>query len=70
MTAAMIDRLIQEFRQLQIEVTELKASGQRVEEINDEDGAIRYQIYYMNGYEQQGRQLMADGLTAFLEKND
>ena len=35
MTAQTIGRLIQEFRQLQIEVTELKAAGRRVEEVDD-----------------------------------
>ena len=66
----MIGQLIQEFRQLQIEVTELKAAGQRVEEVNDEDGAIRYQLYFMEGCEQKAKQLLADGVAAFLEKND
>ncbi len=68
MTATMIDRLVQEFRQLQLEVTELKAAGQRVEVVKDEDGAIRYQIYYRHGYEQEARQLLANGLTTFLEE--
>jgi len=45
MTAKMLGQLISEFRQLQIEVTELKASGQRVTEANDEEGSIRYQLY-------------------------
>ena len=35
MTATMISRLIQEFRQLQIEVTELKAAKKPVEKVDD-----------------------------------
>ena len=66
MTTAMISKLVQEFRDLQIEVTELKAAGRRVEKITNEEGAFRYQLYFEDGYEQQARKLMAAGLAAFL----
>ena len=67
MTAKMLGQLISEFRQLQIEVTELKAAGQRVTEVKDVEGSIRYQVYYARYYEQEARSLLADGLAAFLK---
>ena len=66
MTTKMLGQLISEFRQLQIEVTELKAAGQRVTEVKDVEGSIRYQVYYARYYEQEARSLLADGLAAFL----
>ena len=52
MTAQMIGQLIQEFRQLQIEVNELKAARQPVQVVDVEAGADRYKLYYSDGCEQ------------------
>ena len=41
-----------------------------MEKVDGEDVAIRYQLYFTAGYEQQAKQLLANGLTAFLERND
>ena len=51
----MINQLISEFRQLQLEVTEMKAANQQVSETKDEEGSIRYQVYYGRYYEQEAR---------------
>jgi len=42
MTAQMIGQLIQEFRQLQIEVKELKAARQPVQVVDEDEGSVRY----------------------------
>ena len=48
----------------------MKAAGQREQKVKVEDGAIRYQLYYREGYERQARQILADGLATYLEKKD
>jgi len=55
MTSQMISQLINEFRQLQVEVTELKAEARHVEKPSDEEGSFRYQLYYGDGCERQAR---------------
>ena len=55
MTTKMISQLISEFRQLQLEVTELRAANEHVSEAKDEEGSIRYQVYYSRYYEQEAR---------------
>jgi len=52
MTAEMLTQLINEFRQLQIEVAELKVARQPVQVVDDDEGSIRYQLYYRDGCEQ------------------
>ena len=67
MTAEMLTQLINEFRQLQIEVAELKAAREPVQVVDDDEGSIRYQLYYKDGYEHQAKHLLAEGLATFLE---
>ena len=55
LTTKMISQLVSEFRQLQIEVTEMKAANRQVAEAKDEGGSIRYQLYYGRYYEQEAR---------------
>ena len=55
MTTKALNQLIYEFRQLQLEVTELKVAGKSMEEAKDEEGSFRYQLYFGRYFELEAR---------------
>ncbi len=67
MTTQNLHQLLMEFRRLQLEVSEMKKADARVEDDTDKKVTLRYQLYYRDGYLERAREVMADGLDAFLK---
>lgn len=67
LTTQNLHQLLMEFRRLQLEVAEMKATDTHIEEEKHEKVTLRYQLYYRDGYLERAREVMADGLAAFLK---